>query len=171
MVGDVALFIGGQDALGLQATLDAYNMSSGQWFMAGLCLLQAWSGVVAMSVGSLALFAGGYLTERYGVSMVVDVFDASAPGSSRLPPHHQHHLQSPSHCSATPSCHPEPPIHHQAQCQHRPQPPIHHRTAVTVALTFADVVSVAHSFHYAIDHAVTVASHLSLASAAQPLAI
>ncbi|ELR18030.1 kelch repeat-containing protein [Acanthamoeba castellanii str. Neff] len=95
-VGDVAIFGGGyNDKLGgPQVTVDAYNASSGWWFMAGLRLSEARSSLAATSVGGLALFAGGFSTTGYAVP-TLDVFNASA------------HLVSPSAApSATPSVSP-----------------------------------------------------------------
>ncbi|ELR23141.1 uncharacterized protein ACA1_342050, partial [Acanthamoeba castellanii str. Neff] len=79
MVGDMAIFAGGyNDKLGgPQAMVDAYNVSSGWWFTAGLHLLEAWSSLSAMSVGGFTLFAGGFSTVVYAVP-TLDIFNVSA---------------------------------------------------------------------------------------------
>jgi hypothetical protein len=94
-VGDITIFAGGYNEKlgGKQATVDAYNASSGRWITAGR-LSEARSYLSATSVGGLALFAGGFSTTGYAVP-TLDVFNASA------------HLVSPSAApSATPSVSP-----------------------------------------------------------------
>jgi hypothetical protein len=84
-VGSVALFAGGRclggpgcvgstaEISGFSPVVDLYDAASGQWSTASLS--QARHGLAATSVGSLALFAGGW--GQGGASDAVDLYDAS----------------------------------------------------------------------------------------------
>ncbi len=72
VVGDLAIFAGGNSSKGYSNVVDMYNAEAGQWSTAALS--QARNSLVATAVNGSAIFAGGF---NSWFSNVVDIYNVS----------------------------------------------------------------------------------------------